>query len=518
MTSLLNQQIVQILVQTTPKMEGMINRFEKKLFSGRNGSRKELVAIMAEGIAYCAEHFRAGVGIENTNELARWATTWNECSILLGNYMCSCPSLLIESGLVNDCLEMTRGRDYFFEPVLSFVDEKKHKTLEKLFAAGYAPLLDDHRLGLLCSIKDVSKCPRDLLEPFVLEGLKKIAQLKNSHRSGDQIAALVGRYLGCAEPAADNLAAFEKKIWPRVLDLFPSERADAMASFVQHGIAGYPSAKTLGISRLIMADCLENPLLLSQLINGESHHSHVGKSYNPFETSDIKYSKLPPKFFDQNYYFQSILDGRIKEQVLYGTFPGVVKSGFDYSKHEGYLQLQKMAERSMLEIVSCEPHTSLIAALILKLTPIEHIMEAFPGPEGAVAHLMFQVAWNPLSSACELPPISMDEVATKIAQSPMEDIIRYREVLGKMSERKHLQASELETLDIVMLGEFRELDRARRYLESLDIDNMKTMRRYCAIVAENSHVGDTGKDRFARQVRWKNEELRDALFGGDLGL
>lgn len=518
----LNPEIAKMLIQTAPEIEARIDRFEKALFSGSKRPKRELLEIISEGFAFCAKHFNAGMGINNPEQLSRWATTWNDCSILLGNYACSAPTLLIESEMLPEFLRMTAGRDYFFEAALSYIDDKKHKTLERLLQSGYEPIMDDYRLGLLCNTKDVTSCPRDLFEPFVVAGLK-IAPSKRGFRedlrSGEIVFSLIGRYLSCAQPAPDNLAAFKNNIFPLITSFFPKATADTTPTFVQHGIAAYPSAKALSITRLIMQDCLAEPVLLTHLIRETGHQYAHGNSYKrPFYSDEIKYSALPLRFFNHEDYFQSILNDTISDSLFFDSFPRVAKSSFDYTKQPGFVEIQQQASRPMLEIVSKEPSVALNAALILKLTPIDNVMDALPGPEGKVAQLLFLKIWPHLAEACETPSIDIEGVAAEVSECPLEDIIRYRQLFDDLEERKAFPGKDIETFDARLLGDFKDLAKAKTYLESLEIVDMARIKRYCQVVAGSSHLNAPHADRFIRQVSWKNEAMRDQVFGGDLGL
>lgn len=514
----LNPQITKILVQTTPKMEEMINRFERKLFSSKGASRRELTAIVKDGVDYCMDHFKSGVGIDNQADLAQWATTWNECSVMLGNYMCSSPTLLIESGLIKDCMTMTRGRDYLFEPALSYIDNRNFKTLGKLLDSGYEPMVDHHRLGLLCSTKDVAKCPREIFEPFLMAGLKRIAMDENKSYAGDQVSALAGRYLGCAQTSSDNLAAFKARIWPEIMKALPGLVEEQWPEVVQRSIAAYPSPKCLSIARLIMDYCQQEPQLLGELINEQGRFSHFGPTYNPFEPGELKYSNLPPKFFNHESYFNSILQGSIPAEVLYGTFPAVIKSKFDYSALRAYGALSEMAKQPMLDILAQKHSLALDAALIIKLTPVAEIMDVFSGPSGKVEQFLFQECWKNLATACSLPATDMQEVACFIAPLPVIDILHYRKLFFDIASRNDLSDRHVENLDAALLAEFTEMAKAKEYLEALDLNSVSKMRTYCAIAAENTNLGVPNADRFATRISWKNQAMRDTVFGGDLGL
>ncbi|AXH60099.1 hypothetical protein [Pseudomonas amygdali] len=518
----LNPEIAKMLIKTAPELEARIDRFEKALFSGSRRPKRELLEIISEGFAFCAEHFKAGMGIDNPEQLSKWATTWNDCSILLGNYACSAPTLLIESEMLGEFLQMTAGRDYFFEAALSYIDEKKHKTLERLLQSGYEPIMDDYRLGLLCNTKDVTSCPRDLFEPFVMAGLK-IAPSKRGFRedlrSGEVVFSLVGRYISCAQPAPDNLAAFKQNIFPLITAFFPKATPDTFSTFVQHGISAYPSAKALGITRLIMQDCLADPILLTSLIRETSHYYAHGNSYQkPFFSDEIKYSALPLKFFNHEAYFKSILNDSISDHLFFDSFPRIAKSSFDYTKQPGFVELQEQAAKPMLEIVSEPPSIALNAALILKLTPIENVMEAFAGPEGKVAQLIFLKVWPHLAEASDTPPIDIAEVAAEVSACPVEDLIYYRRLFDDLEQRKAFPGKDTETFDVSLLGDFKDLAKAKTYLESIEIGTMATIKKYCQVVAGSPHLNAPHADRFIRQVSWKNEAMRDQVFGGDLGL
>lgn len=513
-----NPEVAAMVVQTNEPVTGLISRFENALFSTKRGSRQQLLDVTRESVDFCLAHFKAGLFIDQPDELAIWATQWHECNVMLVNIMATAPTLLIEQGLVASCLEMTRGRDHLLEAAVCMLDERKFTNLSRLFEAGYEPILNHQKLAYLCKTNDVAKCPPELFERFIWSGIAFINSASDQQRAEDYLMALSARYLSCAGSANTNLKNFRNRIWPRVREVLNIGSED-LGVFLQSAIATYPSAKALSLTDAIREDCHESPILLNSLISPYRGRYYYGMDFNPFDAEDVAYDQLAPEFFRHNTYFQAIINNTIEEHLFFDSFPRVVKSDVDFSGLKAYQELVQRSSGSMIELVLNARDISGNAFLITKLTPFEDVHDALVGNEGLVAHFVLQEGWPHLAKACDLTPISPVELYNGLMQTAVDEQLLMREHLISAVASGAIQKSVVKDYDLHMVANAENKNACLRYLGSLsDLEDLNVAREYCLAACTNDRLGVSNADWLMGQVKWKNQAFTDSVFSRDLGL